>query len=145
MDIPAEVCARLDTADQLSDEDRETIIEIARQALVPFQPKPEKPTSRKSGKTMSESAASLRHQIASAGDLESVVRTMKAMAASNIGQYENAVRSLGDYYRTVQLGLAACLRQDQPPAAAGAKGASGYRYDRRYRVWIRSGTGRPIQ
>ena len=41
VDIPAEVCARLDTADQLSDEDRETIIEIARQALVSFQPKPE--------------------------------------------------------------------------------------------------------
>jgi F-type H+-transporting ATPase subunit gamma len=67
---------------------------------------------------MSESAASLRHKIASAGDLESVVRTMKAVAASNIGQYENAVRSLGDYYRTVQLGLSACLRQDQPPPAA---------------------------
>ena len=41
---------------------------------------------------MSETAASLRHQIATAGDLESVVRTMKAMAASNIVQYENAVR-----------------------------------------------------
>jgi F-type H+-transporting ATPase subunit alpha len=41
VDIPAEVCARLDTADQLSDADRETIIEIARQALVSFQPKPE--------------------------------------------------------------------------------------------------------
>jgi F-type H+-transporting ATPase subunit gamma len=70
---------------------------------------------------MSESAASLRHKIASAGDLESVVRTMKAMAASNIGQYENAVRSLGDYYRTVQLGLAACLRHDSPPAIARHK------------------------
>lgn len=70
---------------------------------------------------MSESASSLRHKIASAGDLESVVRTMKAMAASNIGQYENAVRSLGDYYRTVQLGLAACLRQDRPPAVAERK------------------------
>ena len=70
---------------------------------------------------MSETAASLRHKIASARDLESVVRTMKAMAASNIGQYENAVRSLGDYYRTVQLGLAACLRQDQPPVAATQK------------------------
>jgi F-type H+-transporting ATPase subunit gamma len=70
---------------------------------------------------MSETAASLRHKIASAGDLESVVRTMKAMAASNIGQYENAVRSLVDYYRTVQLGLAACLRQDQPPAATARK------------------------
>lgn len=61
---------------------------------------------------MSESASGLRHQIASAADLKAVVRTMKAMAASNIGQYENAVRSLVDYYRTVQLGLAACLNQD---------------------------------
>jgi F-type H+-transporting ATPase subunit gamma len=69
---------------------------------------------------MSETAASLRHQIANAGDLEAVVRTMKAMAAANIGQYENAVRSLGDYYRTVQLGLAACLRQEQTPVAHGS-------------------------
>lgn len=63
---------------------------------------------------MSDTAASLRRKIASAGDLESVVRTMKAMAASSIGQYENAVRSLDDYYRTVQLGLAACFRQSAP-------------------------------
>ena len=39
--IPAEVCARFESADKLSDEDRNTIIEIARQALAPFQPKPE--------------------------------------------------------------------------------------------------------
>jgi F-type H+-transporting ATPase subunit alpha len=39
--IPAEVCARLESADKLSDEDRKTIIEIARLALTPFQPKPE--------------------------------------------------------------------------------------------------------
>ena len=44
--IPAEVCARFETADKLSDEDRKTIIEIARQALARFQPKPEsKPPS----------------------------------------------------------------------------------------------------
>lgn len=61
---------------------------------------------------MSDSIASLRHKIASAQELESVVRTMKAMAASSIGQYENAVRSLDDYYRTVQLGLTACFQQD---------------------------------
>lgn len=67
---------------------------------------------------MSDTTASLRHKIASAGDLESVVRTMKAMAASSIGQYENAVRSLDDYYRTVQLGLSACLRQAEPARAA---------------------------
>jgi hypothetical protein len=41
---------------------------------------------------MSDTAASLRHKIASAGELEAVGRTMKAMAASSIGQYENAVR-----------------------------------------------------
>ena len=62
---------------------------------------------------MIDSVASLRHKIASAEELESVVRTMKAMAASSIGQYENAVSSLDDYYRTVQLGLAACFRQDK--------------------------------
>ena len=62
---------------------------------------------------MSDSVARLRHKITSAEDLESVVRTMKAMAASSIGQYENAVRSLDDYYRTIQLGLAACFHQDK--------------------------------
>ena len=71
---------------------------------------------------MSNTAASLRRKIASAGDLESVVRTMKAMAASSIGQYENAVRSLYDYDRTVQLGLAACFRHNQPLVAPKAKG-----------------------
>ena len=69
---------------------------------------------------MSDTVASLRRKIASAGELESVVRTMKAMAASSIGQYENAVRSLDDYYRTVQLGLSACFRYT---AQAGFKGA----------------------
>jgi F-type H+-transporting ATPase subunit alpha len=39
--IPAEVSARFETADKLSDEDRKKIIEIARQALLPFPPKPE--------------------------------------------------------------------------------------------------------
>jgi len=39
--IPADASARLDTAAKLSDEDRQTIVEIARQALVRFLPKPE--------------------------------------------------------------------------------------------------------
>jgi F-type H+/Na+-transporting ATPase subunit alpha len=38
--IPAEVRARFESADELSDQDRKTIVEIARQALAPFQPKP---------------------------------------------------------------------------------------------------------
>ncbi len=67
---------------------------------------------------MSDTTESLRRKISSAGDLQSVVRTMKAMAASSIGQYENAVRSLDDYYRTVQLGLSACFRQSELSGAA---------------------------
>ena len=39
--IPAEVSARFETAAKLSDEDKKTIVEIARKALVSFQPKPE--------------------------------------------------------------------------------------------------------
>jgi F-type H+-transporting ATPase subunit gamma len=62
---------------------------------------------------MSDSTATLRHKIDSAGDLQSVVRTMKALAASSIGQYEKSVRALGDYYRTVELGLSVCFRQNQ--------------------------------
>ena len=63
---------------------------------------------------MSETTASLGRKIGTAGDLQSVVRTMKAVAASSIGQYESAVRALDDYYRTVQLGLVACFRQREP-------------------------------
>jgi len=61
---------------------------------------------------MSETTASLRRKLDSAGDLQAVVRTMKALAASSIGQYETSVRALADYYRTVELGLGACFRQD---------------------------------
>jgi F-type H+-transporting ATPase subunit gamma len=58
---------------------------------------------------MSESIELLRSKIAHAGTLGSVVRTMKTLAAVNIRQYEEAVRALGDYYHTIELGLAGCL------------------------------------
>lgn len=79
---------------------------------------------------MSEGTAGLRRKIDSATELHAVVRTMKALAASNIGQYENAVRALADYYRTVELGLAACLRRNGSikaarPAAASSAVATG--------------------
>ncbi len=65
---------------------------------------------------MSDTTASLRRKIDSAGDLQSVVRTMKAMAASNISQYEQAVQALGDYDRSVKLGLSVSFRKDAPAA-----------------------------
>ncbi len=60
---------------------------------------------------MSDTLASLRRKIGGAGDLESVVRSMKALAAASIGQYEKSVLALTDYYRTVELGLVVCLRK----------------------------------
>jgi F-type H+-transporting ATPase subunit gamma len=60
---------------------------------------------------MSDTLTSLRRKIDGADKLESVVRTMKAIAASSIGQYEAAVRALTDYERTVELGLSACFRR----------------------------------
>ena len=60
---------------------------------------------------MSDTLASLRRKIDGAGDLESVVRSMKALAAASIGQYEKSVLALADYYRTVELGLVVCLRK----------------------------------
>ena len=60
---------------------------------------------------MSDTLANLRHKIDGAGDLESVVRSMKALAAASVGQYERSVEALADYSRTVELGLAVCLRR----------------------------------
>lgn len=77
---------------------------------------------------MSDTTASLRRKIVGAEALQSVVRTMKALAASSIGQYERSVRALADYDRTVALGLSVCLRQG---ALANAAVEAGRRADRR--------------
>jgi F-type H+-transporting ATPase subunit gamma len=67
---------------------------------------------------MSDTTESLRRKIGSAEDLQSVVRTMKALAASSVGQYEKSVRALADYYHAVELGLSACFRTIGPAAAS---------------------------
>lgn len=63
---------------------------------------------------MAHTTTALRRQMGSASDLKSVVRTMKASAASAIGQYERSVAALGDYARTVEQGLSVCLRSIDP-------------------------------
>jgi F0F1-type ATP synthase gamma subunit len=95
---------------------------------------------------MSDTTASLRRKINSAGDLQSVVRTMKALAASSIGQYEQSVRALADYYRTwswgwarvsgapVQAPLMTGTGQDKPDAQRDWCG----------RVRFRPGIGGPV-
>ncbi|HEX5024543.1 MAG TPA: F0F1 ATP synthase subunit gamma [Agriterribacter sp.] len=61
---------------------------------------------------MGDTLESLQRRKESAADLDSVVRTMKAMAASNISWYEMAVKSLQDYYKTVSLGIYAFFAQN---------------------------------
>ena len=60
---------------------------------------------------MSDSLDALRRQLGAAADLKSVVRAMKALAASSLAVYENSVLSLHDYYRTIEKGLVACRLQ----------------------------------
>ncbi len=60
-----------------------------------------------------ETQESLNRKLNGAKELKSVVRSMKALAASNIGQYEMAVSSLGHYYRAVSLGIIAYFRQEK--------------------------------
>ena len=70
---------------------------------------------------MSGTSESLGRRIAGAKDLSSVVRSMKALAASSIAQYERAVESLHEYTRTVELALSVCLRDSCPIERLAAK------------------------
>ena len=71
----------------------------------------------------------IRRSIATAEELQSVVRMMKGVAAANIREFERAVTSLADYSRAVELGLQALLSsrperlvltEPDPPGRLGA-------------------------
>jgi F-type H+-transporting ATPase subunit gamma len=67
---------------------------------------------------MSGTAELLGRRIAGAKDLSSVARSMKALAASSIVQYQRAVESLREYANTVESGISLCLRESgasEPP------------------------------
>lgn len=63
-----------------------------------------------------ESIERLQRRINSLQELQTIVRTMKALSAVSVQQYDLAVHSLADYYRTVELGLNVVLGEmaDQP-------------------------------
>ncbi len=63
---------------------------------------------------MTDTTENLRRKITSAGDLQSVVRTMKALAASSIGQYERSVDALANYHHALELALGVCFRTNEP-------------------------------
>lgn len=55
----------------------------------------------------------LKRKIQSANDLLGVVKTMKALAAVSIRQYQRSVESLADYNRTVEMGLQIVLKDSR--------------------------------
>ncbi len=71
---------------------------------------------------MSDSLPLLRHRLKIAGDLGAVVKTMKAMAAASITQFEQAASALEEYARAVELSLALYFRQHPSSGTAGTKG-----------------------
>jgi F-type H+-transporting ATPase subunit gamma len=60
----------------------------------------------------------VRRRLDTFEELRSVVRTMKALAAVSLRQYEEAVGALGEYARMVDLGLQVLLRE-RPEAVSG--------------------------
>jgi F-type H+-transporting ATPase subunit gamma len=69
-----------------------------------------------------ETLGALQRKITSTETLLSVVKTMKALAAVNIRQYEKAVTSLQEYNRAIELGLQAVLKMS-PKGGATARQA----------------------
>ena len=71
----------------------------------------------------------LKTQIGTIDLLQSVVRTMKTLAAVSIRQQEKAIQTLSDYSRTIDMGLAILLNQgageivEQLPVSDGKLGA----------------------
>jgi F-type H+-transporting ATPase subunit gamma len=63
-----------------------------------------------------ESLEQLGRTLASVESLASIVRTMKALSAVSIRQYERSVQALAGYSRGVELALHVVLRDMPPPA-----------------------------
>jgi len=73
---------------------------------------------------------SLSAALETAGDIQSIVRTMKALSSVSIRQYERAEEAMADYARTVDLALMALLRQRREdgqllPGGDGGTGREG--------------------
>lgn len=76
---------------------------------------------------MSQTLEGVERQLSSARDLQSVVRTMKALAAVSIVPYERAARALSEYFRTVELGLLAAVREGAMAPGGGERETTGPR------------------
>lgn len=66
---------------------------------------------------MSETIENLQRKIKQAGDLGAVVKTMKAITSSHIGQFQRAVSALDAYYKNILTGIQVYLRHHAPPVS----------------------------
>ena len=57
-----------------------------------------------------DTTESLTKRIKTTESLRSVVRTMKALSAASIAQYDNARHSMRQYMRTVEMGMGVVIR-----------------------------------
>ncbi|MGD8639038.1 MAG: F0F1 ATP synthase subunit gamma [Gammaproteobacteria bacterium] len=64
-----------------------------------------------------EAIEQLHDQLDSLDELRTIVKTMKALSAASVRQYEQAVDALASYYRTVERGLHVVLKDMQQPVA----------------------------
>ncbi len=63
-----------------------------------------------------ESLEQLHRQLESLDDLRTIIKTMKALSAASIRQYEQAVSALAAYYLTVERGLHVTLKGTASPS-----------------------------
>jgi F-type H+-transporting ATPase subunit gamma len=61
-----------------------------------------------------ETAESLRRSIVITKELQSVVKTMKALAGVNIRQFERSAHAVAEYNRTIEMGLQVALQRLGP-------------------------------
>lgn len=64
----------------------------------------------------------LKRKIKNAGDLHSLVRIMKALSASNIREFGQAVESLALYSKTIEMGLQVAVQSEPKELLAPRSG-----------------------
>ncbi len=63
------------------------------------------------GRSEMETTEALKRRIGTVQDVQSIVRTMKVLAAVSIRNYEKAVAALAGYSRTIEMGMQIVLRR----------------------------------
>lgn len=71
-----------------------------------------------------QSIERLHHRIEKLGDLHTIVKTMKALSAVSIRQYEKGLLALNDYNYSVELGLYAAMQESEATPLVDAENSN---------------------